>query len=98
MPNKHKNCIFQEQLLLGKDLSNPVEGLPGYQNWMVFMFHVPVWNEKWLVQEGTQLERGQALDIEVFGYILLVLKLKRDGNLKKRSHHSQSLGEYCWEF
>ncbi|GJU58532.1 hypothetical protein Tco_1236298 [Tanacetum coccineum] len=26
--------------------------------------------------------RRQAMDIEVFGYILLVLKLKRDGNLK----------------
>nr|GEY97278.1 hypothetical protein [Tanacetum cinerariifolium] len=26
------------------------------QNWMVFTFHVPFWNEKWLVQGGTALE------------------------------------------
>nr|GEZ92333.1 hypothetical protein [Tanacetum cinerariifolium] len=26
------------------------------QNWMVFTFHVPFWNEKWLVQGGTTLE------------------------------------------
>nr|GEV94016.1 hypothetical protein [Tanacetum cinerariifolium] len=29
--------------------------MPVTQNWMVFTFHVPFWNEKWLVQEGTAL-------------------------------------------
>nr|GFA81746.1 late embryogenesis abundant protein, LEA-14 [Tanacetum cinerariifolium] len=26
------------------------------QNWMVITFHIPFWNEKWLVQGGTALE------------------------------------------
>nr|GFC02967.1 late embryogenesis abundant protein, LEA-14 [Tanacetum cinerariifolium] len=26
------------------------------QNWMVITFHVPFWNDKWLVQGGTALE------------------------------------------
>nr|GEW54519.1 reverse transcriptase domain-containing protein [Tanacetum cinerariifolium] len=29
--------------------------MPVTQNWMVLTFHVPFWNEKWLVQEGTTL-------------------------------------------
>nr|GEW32283.1 hypothetical protein [Tanacetum cinerariifolium] len=30
-------------------------GLEVTQNWMAFIFHVPFWNEKWLVQRGTAL-------------------------------------------
>nr|GEX63773.1 hypothetical protein [Tanacetum cinerariifolium] len=30
-------------------------GLEVTKNWMVFTFHVPFWNDKWLVQEGTAL-------------------------------------------
>nr|GEW71039.1 hypothetical protein [Tanacetum cinerariifolium] len=32
-----------------------VDGCQVTQNWMVFIFHVPFWNEKWLVQGGTAL-------------------------------------------
>nr|GEY89409.1 hypothetical protein [Tanacetum cinerariifolium] len=36
--------------------SKSIDGFQVTQNWMVFTFHVPFWNEKWLVQRGTTLE------------------------------------------
>nr|GEV66805.1 reverse transcriptase domain-containing protein [Tanacetum cinerariifolium] len=42
------------KLLFGGDLTM-VEQLVT-QNWMVITFHVPFWNDKWLVQGGTALE------------------------------------------
>nr|GEW79697.1 hypothetical protein [Tanacetum cinerariifolium] len=37
------------------DFLKSVDGCQVTQNWMVFTFRVPFWNEKWLVQEGTAL-------------------------------------------
>nr|GEV14276.1 hypothetical protein [Tanacetum cinerariifolium] len=42
------------KLLVGGDLTMAEQLVT--QNWMVITFHVPFWNEKWLVQGGTALE------------------------------------------
>nr|GEU48374.1 copia protein [Tanacetum cinerariifolium] len=42
------------KFLVGGDLTMAEQLVT--QNWMVITFHVPFWNEKWLVQEGTALE------------------------------------------
>nr|GEW27898.1 late embryogenesis abundant protein, LEA-14 [Tanacetum cinerariifolium] len=36
--------------------NHAVDGCQVTQNWMVITFHVPFWNENWLVQGGTTLE------------------------------------------
>nr|GEV25522.1 hypothetical protein [Tanacetum cinerariifolium] len=35
------------------------------KNWMVFTFHVPFWNDKWLVQEGTALGKDKSNPLTV---------------------------------
>nr|GEY07110.1 retrovirus-related Pol polyprotein from transposon TNT 1-94 [Tanacetum cinerariifolium] len=49
-----KHGLEVPKLLVGGDLTMAKQFVT--QNWMVFTFHVPVWNEKWLVQGGTALE------------------------------------------
>nr|GEW90467.1 hypothetical protein [Tanacetum cinerariifolium] len=49
-----KHGLEVPKLLVGEDLT--MAELLVTQNWMVFTFHVPFWNKKWLVQRGTALE------------------------------------------
>nr|GEV17068.1 hypothetical protein [Tanacetum cinerariifolium] len=49
-----KHGLEVPKLLVGGDLTMAEQLVT--QNWMVITFHVPFWNEKWLVQGGTALE------------------------------------------
>nr|GEZ42080.1 aminoacyl-tRNA synthetase, class 1a, anticodon-binding [Tanacetum cinerariifolium] len=49
-----KHGLEVPKLLVGGDLTMAEQLVT--QNWMVFTFYVPFWNEKWLVQGGTTLE------------------------------------------
>nr|GEU71179.1 retrotransposon protein, putative, Ty3-gypsy subclass [Tanacetum cinerariifolium] len=48
-----KHGLEVPKLLVGGDLTMAEQLVT--QNWMVISFHVPFWNEKWLVQGGTAL-------------------------------------------
>nr|GEX99819.1 hypothetical protein [Tanacetum cinerariifolium] len=48
-----KHGLEVPKFLVGGDLTMAEQLVT--QNWMVFTFHVPFWNEKWLVQWGTAL-------------------------------------------
>nr|GEY01021.1 hypothetical protein [Tanacetum cinerariifolium] len=49
-----KHGLEVPKLLVGGDLTMAEQLVT--QNWMVITFHVPFWNDKWLVQGGTALE------------------------------------------
>nr|GEV61105.1 putative ribonuclease H-like domain-containing protein [Tanacetum cinerariifolium] len=49
-----KHGLEVPKLLVGEDLTMAEQLVT--QNWMVITFHVPFWNDKWLVQGGTALE------------------------------------------
>nr|GEW77475.1 putative ribonuclease H-like domain-containing protein [Tanacetum cinerariifolium] len=49
-----KHGLEVPKLLVGGDLTMAEQLV--IQNWMVITFHVPFWNDKWLVQGGTALE------------------------------------------
>nr|GEZ67666.1 hypothetical protein [Tanacetum cinerariifolium] len=49
-----RHSLEVPKLLVGGDLTMTEQLVT--QNWMVITFHVPFWNEKWLVQGGTALE------------------------------------------
>nr|GEW59823.1 aminoacyl-tRNA synthetase, class 1a, anticodon-binding [Tanacetum cinerariifolium] len=48
-----KHGLEVPKMLVGGDLTMAEQLVT--QNWMVIAFHVPFWNDKWLVQRGTAL-------------------------------------------
>nr|GEZ74687.1 hypothetical protein [Tanacetum cinerariifolium] len=53
-----KHGLEVPKLLVGGDLTMAEQLVT--KNWMVFTFHVPFWNEKWLVQGGTALGKDKS--------------------------------------